>query len=628
MRWPAVVLVPLALLAFAPTALGFVEPPTSHIDSPAGPIYSFYGLGGVPNEVGDSVPVHGTVVNFPTSTVDLNCYFGGSSVWNTLASDVPVDSGDQSFSATVDATGLGFDCFLRAVPHNGSLSDLSLSPPTGPVIAPTGGSDSTVSTGPNTGKRYDYDYTFNGSQGSFEVNSPGDQGILNSSLVDAATAAYAPKELATNVLALFAYNSDPTATRSEIEVDGGSAYTPFAAAAAFGSPDGANHFDAPGLRSISVTHESFDESTGAATITTSSPILECSPSTDFDQNRNHYATSCTHYVSTGLVLDRSLVSGADGQTLRVTDTWRNTSASAHTLDALYDSRFNGDLPKTGSFRFPGTSSFTDYPQGSVIPLPAGPGTMYYKSDHNSSDSGGDGEPQGALSWSVPPSEFKFIFSDQQGGPPQWTMEYPRTIPARSSVTFAFQLDQAVGQSALQGFGQAFESEFALPTSPGSPPGSQSVAPGNGPPLGGNQAITTAPPLTIVGDAALKLGKASTKWLGSIIVVDTGEQGTCPAGGGTCTFDLLATIPGTQASGAAKKKKAKLVTIGKASVKVAPGKTGKLTFKLSKRWTKLLVSKHSLRIALTLTAKSPAHAAKKATRTIKVNAPKPPGRKKH
>src|SRR3954451_23398270 len=121
MRWPAVILVPLALLAFAPTAWGFAVPPTSHIDSPAGPIYSFYGLGGVPNEVGNSVPVHGTVVNFPTSTVDLNCYFGGSSVWNTLASDVPVDSGDQSFSATVDATGLGFDCFLRAVPHNGSL---------------------------------------------------------------------------------------------------------------------------------------------------------------------------------------------------------------------------------------------------------------------------------------------------------------------------------------------------------------------------------------------------------------------------------------------------------------------------------------------------------------------------
>jgi len=194
-----------------------------------------------------------------------------------LPGNVPVDSGDQSFSATIAANAEGADCLLRAVPHNGSLSDLSLNPPTGPTIAPTFGEDSTVVSGPNIGKRFNYDYSFNGPQGYFEVNSPGAQGIYASGLVDPATAAYANKELAINVLALFAENSFQPYTRSEIMVDGGSAYTPYSAASQDGSLGGTSHYNAPGLPSTAILFESFDPSTGNATIETSEPIVKCSP---------------------------------------------------------------------------------------------------------------------------------------------------------------------------------------------------------------------------------------------------------------------------------------------------------------------------------------------------------------
>jgi hypothetical protein len=592
----AFALVPCAAASGAITA--------SHIDLPADPLYTFYGFNAAS---GTGTNVAGTATG--TGNVDVLCYRGDSPVPVPMKSGVPVDA-EGNFSTTVDATASLFPCFLRAVPAGTTPSDPSAF--TGPRIAGTDHDDTVLSGGPNDGRRVDYAYSVFGTRGVFYVYSSGAGGIADSNLIDPSNLHPAANLLASNVFGLYdADYGEQAATRSEIEVDGASAYGPYSAAS---NLPGAN---TPGVPSITIMSESFDPDTGAVRSTTREPIVKCSPQTDFASNHTSYNTSCTQYVSTGVVLDRTILSGGDGRTLRVKDTWRSTNGQPHSIDALYDSRFGGNfngamyLPTSG-FRFPGSSTFQDYAYLETVPLPSGPGTFYFKTDRASPDSG-DAQPQGAVSWSVAPDQLKFIGSDEDGFPPDWTMRYARTVPAGGAVSFTFQLAQAPGLADLETFGRAFESEFALPTS----------SPGTGQPAGPAGPAGEGNPAPLPADASLKRGgKPSTRWVGSRILVDTGQIGSCSAGPGSCSFALVATIPSTAVTSAATKKP-KRVVIGKVTIKVAAGRSAKLTFKLSKRWTKLLVRKRHLKVGIAVTSKSQAHAATASTRSITIKAPKRP-----
>jgi hypothetical protein len=598
-------------LAFVAPASAITPSQSSHIDSPTSPVYSYYGL----IVRATSTTVTGTAQG--VASVDIRCYPGSAAEPSTLMSSGNAVDGGGHFSATIDASNLTpEDCRLRAVPAGQTPTGGTAEAFAGPVLVPTDVEDSTISGGPNDGKRYGYEFTFPGTHGIFYGYSAGAQGISWSVLVDPTTLAPKTANLAENVLGLFDQDSgEVDATRSEIQVDGANAYTPFAATWLAGG----FHPNATGLPGTTILHESFDPDTGTATFTTREPIVKCFPDTGFTNNHEHWSTSCTEYRATGVVLDRRLVSSADGHTLQVTDTWRSVDGIAHSFDALYDNRFEGDFvsgqyqPSSG-FRFPGSSSFESYPYGPVDPLPAGPGTIYYKRTRTSPDSG-DASPQGAFSYSVAPNEVKFIGSDQDGSLPEWTMRYERTLPAGGAVSFTFQLDQAPGFTDLLAFGNAFETSFGQATTPPAQPTTplqQTTS---------TQQTTSVQEAGNVATAKLKHGRPSARWVGSRILVDTGDLGTCSAGTGNCSFDVLATIPSALAKGAANKK-AKRVTIGKATITVKPGKSAKLTFKLSKRWTKLLARKKRLKLTVAITPKASAQAAKATTRTITVKAPKP------
>jgi hypothetical protein len=589
-----------ASLVLAPSALAAAS---SDITTPADPVHTFYGA---TQSVGDNVAVEGTATDFP-GNADVICYPTYGYLPVTLADNVPVSGGH--FAATVDLTAAPFSCILRAVPHGTSpASAAERAPFAGPRVLPTFYEGYTTASGDLN----DYAYTFPGTRGNFFVNSPADQGASWSNLADPATLEPAPTTLAGNVFGLFASDGGyQPPTRSEIEVDGAAAYTPYGSAWIPGAPSPLG--STPGTPAITIIDESFDPATGDTTVVTSEPIVKCSPQSDWDSNWNHYSTSCTRLVRTGVVLERTLTTGADGRTLGVSDQWRSPGPQAHKIDVLYDNRFYGnqagpsisDIHPTSGFRFPGDTTFNDYADGATVTLPAGAGTFFYKGDRSEPDSGG-ALPQGALSYSDAPDSMRFIGSDLDAyGFPEWTMGYVRTVPARGSATLSFQLAQASGQPELQTFANAFESQFPRPASGGT----TTVTPGT-------QASTNQPVLAAAG---LRVGKPSARWSGSRIVLDTGDVATCSGGTGSCSFGVTATIARKDAHSA--RNAAKRVTIGKAKATVAAGKSKHLTLKLSKRWTKLLVRKRKLKVAIVVTRKSQAAKAASSRRTVTFKAPK-------
>jgi hypothetical protein len=590
---PRTLLLTLVLvLAFAPAALA--DTPSSQITSPSDPVYTLYGA---TTTVGDNVTVEGTTTGI--TSVDLRCYPGDANPPSTVANDVPVTGGQ--FSTTADLTAVLESCVLRAVPHGQTPSGSALAAFPGVRLLPTSYTDSWTTP---SGAQYDYEYLLPGTRGLFDTYSAGDLSTSWSTLVDPSTLSNAPKALAANVFALFyADYGEEAPTRSEIEVDGASAYTPYGAVWVSNTA----HYSTPGIPSISVISETLDPQTGNSTFVIDEPIVKCSPQSDWASNMNNYSTSCTKFVTTGVILERTLDFGADGRTLGVTDTWRSPGPQSHQIDVLYDNRFNGNntgFPSytqlsTSGFKFPGGSAFQDYAYNSTASLPQGPGTIYYKTDRASADNGGDGLPQGAVSYSSAPDTFRFIGSDLDHYLPEWTMGYQRTVPARGETRFAFQLAQAGGQPELQSLSDSFESQYRSPAISG---GDTTQVSSGGP---APQPVVNTPGVAAAG---LKRAAVRTRWSGSRILVETGETGTCSSGSGNCSFTFLAKL-GRR-------------TIGKGTLKLAAGHSAKIAFKLSKRWTKQLARNRTFRVTLKVTPKSGTTAARATTRVITIKAPKP------
>jgi hypothetical protein len=114
------------------------------------------------------------------------------------------------------------------------------------------------------------------------------------------------------------------------------------------------------------------------------------------------------------------------------------------------------------------------------------------------------------------------------------------------------------------------------------------------------------------------GRSSAKSAGATEVVDPGIKVACPRGGRPCTATETATVTlSTPAAGI----KAKKVVIGRAHFTVPAGKSGELTFKLNSRGARLLRGLHHLRISIVVTARADHGTAAKATKTLRIAAPK-------
>lgn len=132
------------------------------------------------------------------------------------------------------------------------------------------------------------------------------------------------------------------------------------------------------------------------------------------------------------------------------------------------------------------------------------------------------------------------------------------------------------------------------------------------------------------------GKTQVKENGSTIVIETGENVSCPPGTGECTIIVSGTttvvkVPtepsddGDQASVAAHKRKQskpKTIAVGHATIAVPAGKNAKVTFKLTSQGAELLRKLHRLRVKITVEVTRLGQTPLKHTGTITITVPKP------
>src|SRR5205085_2451336 len=108
---------------------------------------------------------------------------------------------------------------------------------------------------------------------------------------------------------------------------------------------------------------------------------------------------------------------------------------------------------------------------------------------------------------------------------------------------------------------------------------------------------------------------------------------CPAAAlgncvGTDTLKTTSPVSLKVVAAKAKKKKAKVLTLGHAHFSIAPGKTGKVTIKLSKTAFRYLVKKHKLKVLEIVVAHDSRNVNKTSRTTITLKAPKPKKKNKH
>jgi hypothetical protein len=125
---------------------------------------------------------------------------------------------------------------------------------------------------------------------------------------------------------------------------------------------------------------------------------------------------------------------------------------------------------------------------------------------------------------------------------------------------------------------------------------------------------------VLAVVAMGLGAASapaSKRLGKIIV-NSGESVQCPAGSAACVVSV-------QADG--RDRRNRELTLGRATITIAPAATAKLTFKLNAAAKRLLLTRGPLRASLTVTVREGADAPIVSTHSITIGVPKRHGHRR-
>ena len=328
--------------------------------------------------------------NPASDTVDVNCYWGGSSV--TVAANVPLNA-DGSFSipnANLNEP-LDLTCQLRAVPAGTAPADLT--PFVGPVIGVGERDSDKIAVGPNTGKVAGYYLDAQQKTGAFDYVSLGGCGIDDGFLYDP-TYAQTTTTFYCNA-GLFSANSLTTPTRAELQIDRVNAYDP-------NSADLINP-NATGLPSLTDTY-TVDKSSGNVVIHETDPFVKCPdatyPPTD---------VSCASFVSAGVIDNRTITQDHDGHVSWITDSFVSTDGKAHSLDLLWDNtqHFWGQSGDSSQleYEFPGQAGFSTHVAGDSVALPSNAGTILIRM-HGAPD-GDTGTGQGAIVYDRPATAADF-----------------------------------------------------------------------------------------------------------------------------------------------------------------------------------------------------------------------------
>ena len=195
---------------------------SSNVTSPASGSFS-QGNADSPADPAHQVTFSGTTKNDGTpGNIDLICTFGesdGTTDDFPIESSVPVSS-TGTFSITRPAPPVNQPCVVRAVPAGGGLPD-DLTPFTGPRMASGEFDTGTEPSGLNQGLTYDYDDDVPQFAGIGNYFSVSNGGLFDAVPVDPTTLAKGA-----DLVLGAAYLSDVNTDRSDVEVDGISAYAP------------------------------------------------------------------------------------------------------------------------------------------------------------------------------------------------------------------------------------------------------------------------------------------------------------------------------------------------------------------------------------------------------------------
>jgi hypothetical protein len=384
---------------------------------------TFFDKGGTP-----TMHVSGTASTNLTS-VDVVCLggSGGSAVATPVATNVSVTGGSFTVTAPVP-TGAVPVCRLRAVPSTSGVQG-DLSPFSGPIVHIDRLQRLTQSS-----STFDFNLTAGSGDGVMAVHSAGNCGdSLLGSL---------PHEL-----------GNPGASRSCVADLG-----PSAAAGSTGPlrvdghlallPDSVLAF---GDASTSLHLAVHLAKSGRVTWTESAPLVRCQ-GTDTDPPPVGH---CDTVLATGVKFTRSGTFAADGDQIRLRDSFSSTDGRKHRVLTVYGMGWNP--PATGAlgFAFPGHGKgFHGSTKGEVVAgLPKHAATLLVRSDRFADE----GDPMvvtRALTWSRPPSRVAFASSDASELGLHYTLSVPKGGAARLGFTDGVDVRtssaRSIGTSAVAG----------------------------------------------------------------------------------------------------------------------------------------------------------------------------------
>jgi hypothetical protein len=427
----------LACLAFA--IIGSALPAAanaaftaSSVNAPADPFTQIVDLRGGATP---TITVSGTVTGqSPGDKGEVICDHGGTS-FDVLSTLIDVSTG--SFSTSVSAHQIvAQNCVIRFV-NDGF----------------TGAEDRTPFTGPRA---------YGGSFDDEALSSGANAGVLTDGIVF-----LAPRTIGSNIFVYsmgscgigiapplptqpfyadyawdcvgYYYRTDEgvSPTGSEIKVDSHTAYVP-------GTGDGESGEEgATGLAPVDF-HPSYDPATGILSIDETGVAQRCT-GTDAP---NPTAATCGAHADTGVRITRHWVTGSDGTSATLTETWSVADGGTHQIALIPEAdaqssqaRFDFPWLGAGYVHYMGDPSLAGPGAGS------GPVSMFVASD----DPGG-GSPTlsfGSLTVNPPPDSIQFYGEGPSSGNQYPQIAYTRTITPSQPFSYTWKLATGLSDAGVR-----------------------------------------------------------------------------------------------------------------------------------------------------------------------------------
>ena len=419
-------LIALIALIGGPIAAASAEVTASRITSPADGTSVFYDAT-TQSPTTTAYTISGETTG--TGKVDIRCYYGaGAESYRQFAKELEPAAG--KFSLTVQDSELFFDpCVLRAVPSGNKEPQApgSADPFQGPTVV---ASEFYVNAADTI--NYGYELSTSTLTDLFDFESAGECGLDYSSVYSSPSlAGEGPFNCNAGL-----YEVDPASPgRSEIQIDGANAYGPASARYVDEAIEREQEKEkepkvpVPGIPPIAV---SKTIETGSVTIHEVDPIVKCSPDATVVPPTTK---SCKTFVSAGVELERTWQTSSGNRIAFMTDTWRSTDGSPHSLDLVYDQETVNAGSAGGAYELPGTSTFVAINKGENLTAPTTAGTIYEKEDSETASSGDGEHPFAAIVYDRAPSG-PLTVSRPTNAPyyNEFEMPYRGTVPAGGTYT--------------------------------------------------------------------------------------------------------------------------------------------------------------------------------------------------